>query len=209
MHELAAQHDHLRNQTSALTGLQLGDDRRRVALDELAADLMRHMKTEDATLYPLVRRLPNGAELADLEQSTHASIEALLGALQGLSAKAPGFDRLVAQLVELLTGHLGEEEARVFSLVASTASARELAELGRRADWVHEHAPTMPKPGHNALLPPDDMLAPERGPAKRVREFFHRPSEGYQQPDSLVPAPKGGHTQRIRKHFSRAGDQRQ
>ncbi|TQF01887.1 hemerythrin domain-containing protein [Kitasatospora acidiphila] len=209
MDRLAAQHERLRNQASGLTGLQLGDERRRTALDELSAELMRHLRTEEETLYPLVRRLPGGVELADLELSAHASLEALIGSLARLPVASPEFHRQVAQLVELITGHLGEEEARVFSLVRAAAPERELAALGPRADWLHEHASTVPKAVGRGLLPPDDLMPPERGPAKRVREFFHRSSEGYRQPDSMIPAPHGGPIQRIRKQFSRAGDQRQ
>ncbi|MCC9305790.1 hemerythrin domain-containing protein [Kitasatospora sp. RB6PN24] len=206
---LTAQHDRLRDQASALTGLQLGDERRRTALDELSAELVRHLRTEEEVLYPLVRRLPGGVELADLALSTHASLEALLSSLAGVSVTSPEFNRQAAQLVELITGHLGEEEARVYSRVRAAVPGRELVELGPPADRLHDRAPTAPRPGHRVLLPPDDLLAPERGPAKRVREFFHRSSEGYRQPDSMVPAPQGGPIQRIRKQFSRAGDQRQ
>ncbi|MFE9426334.1 hemerythrin domain-containing protein [Kitasatospora sp. NPDC006697] len=207
--ELTAHHRILRDRASALTGLQLGDPRRRAAADALAGELMRHLRAEEVTLYPLVRRLPGGVEKADLCLSTHASLEALVERLSYRSATAPGFDRLAAQLVELTTGHLGEEEATVFALARTAAPDGELAALGARATWHHAHAATTPKHGGSAMLPPDDFLPPERGPAKRTRDFFRPSSAGYRQPDDLLPAPEGGHIQRIRKHFDRAGDQRQ
>jgi len=207
--ELAAQHRRLREQAGALTGLQLGDERRRVVVDEMSDELVRHLRTEEAALYPLVLRMPDGGELAELELSTHASIEALIGELRAGPSRGPEFDRRAAQLVELVTGHLGEEEATVFTRVRETTPEGELVALGARADWLHEHSSTTPRRTARSMLPPDDLLPPERGQAQRAREFFTRPGEGYQQPADLLPPPEGGHIQRIRKKFDRGGDQRQ
>ncbi|WP_181442172.1 hemerythrin domain-containing protein [Streptomyces tateyamensis] len=133
LREMAAEHDEIRTLCSALTGMQLGDHRRKSVLDRLAGELVRHGGIEEACLYPLMRRVPGTEALAAEAAATHRDIATLLDRLAWRTAVMPGFDRLVALLVTQVTAHLGQEEAKAFAVLRSGVSGHDLERAGARA----------------------------------------------------------------------------
>ncbi|MDH6574639.1 hemerythrin domain-containing protein [Kitasatospora sp. MAP5-34] len=133
LHELTADHALTAVTFSRIVALPVGDQERKTLVDEVTADLVRHSVTEEHYLYPLVHRLPGGAAIVDRELLSHRAVEALLSELASRTARTPDFDRLVAQLIEKVTRHNGEEEARIFPVLAEAVSPVRLFELGERA----------------------------------------------------------------------------
>ncbi|MFI9270942.1 hemerythrin domain-containing protein [Kitasatospora sp. NPDC052896] len=172
LQELTADHDDIRVLFSRMIGLRIGDPRRKALVDEVTGELVRHAIAEESCLYPLVRQLPDGEVVAGQELRDHAVVETLLRHLQWRTATTAGFDRLVAQLVELVTGHLGHEEARIFPALRAVIPGSELRRLGEQVREVKRHARTSPRPGASATIPPDNLLPPERGPVARLHDLL-------------------------------------
>ena len=81
---------------------------------ELCEHLTRHSHTEDAALYPTLRRYVDGGDdLADRAQQEHATIATMVAEL--FQSTTP--DRLVdqvSQLQEIVSAHVEFEESEVF-----------------------------------------------------------------------------------------------
>ncbi|MFE9426347.1 hemerythrin domain-containing protein [Kitasatospora sp. NPDC006697] len=131
--ELSADHRTIRELCTEFGGLPPGDGRRKPLLDRLAALLVRHGRTEEACLHPLLRHRPDHEAVAGRGRSEHRAIAELLTELTWRAPDAPGFDRLAADLVARVTAHLDAEEATAFPAAAGAAPAGELDHLGERA----------------------------------------------------------------------------
>ena len=162
LEEMKTEHADLRLLFSAYTGIGFHDPRRKELVDRATALLLREARVEEACLYPLVRRLPGGEQAVLTGTAENREIEALLSELDHSDQDTPGFDRLVAQLVERATGHANRAEATLFPELRSSLSAEDLARLSEEAAEVRDKAPI--KPRQLALaLPPDDLPPPELG----------------------------------------------
>lgn len=170
--ELTADHEQQTVTFSRILGLPSGDPERKVLVDEVTGDLVRHWVAEEHYLYPLVRTLPSGGPAADEQVADHQAAEALLVELEGRSALNPEFDRLVARLIEQVTGHNGREEAQLFPAVRAATALSELQHLGHRVRDLKEQTAGLPRTGALSVQSADPLPPPERGLVQRLREFF-------------------------------------
>ncbi|MGW4379786.1 hemerythrin domain-containing protein [Kitasatospora sp. NPDC004531] len=170
--QLTTDHEVLRVRFSELAGLPLGDPRRERLAFLTADTLLRHLKAEDEYLYPIARagRPPRDDAVAH-GLAAHAALYELVRELQASAPGSAEFDRLLARLVEQATGHFGLEEARLFPTVRTSAAPPRLVALGERARSTERTAPSRPVAA-GAVLPPDDLVAPELTWHERMHRRF-------------------------------------
>jgi hemerythrin superfamily protein len=170
---LVADHEEVTRVFSAFLGIALGNPERKRLIDHASELLVQHDEIEEACLYPFVReRTEGGSEVAPQALEQHAETDVLLRRIAPLDAKAPGFDRQVALLHELVTGHMRWEEARVFPMLREELDQRELDEMGDRARAMRRRAPHDPRPHPGVQAPADDFRPPELSTAGKLHYLF-------------------------------------
>jgi hypothetical protein len=171
--ELAADHSELTRLFSAMLGVPIKDPERKELLDRATELLVAHDAIEERCVYPALRtRAADGPEVCDAAIRAHAETDVQLRRLHGLDQATPGFDRQVALLREHVTGHIGWEESRVYSLLRDTLSQEDLDALGLQARALRARAPHKPAP-HPHIQPPADPFTPaETGIRDRLRRLF-------------------------------------
>ncbi|MGW2615698.1 hemerythrin domain-containing protein [Streptomyces sp. NPDC001500] len=171
--ELTADHrevDELFAQIEALPGT---DPQRRELADRLTMELVRHSVAEEQYLYPTVRRYVDGGDdLADKELADHAEVEQMLKELEGCEPGDGRFDALIMRLKDSVTAHVGDEENRLFPMLADVCSADALEELGEKVRSAKRHAPTRPHPSAPDTPPANKLLAPGAGMVDRLRDML-------------------------------------
>jgi hypothetical protein len=191
--ELTADHERVRQLFGAFTGHGFHDPERKRLIDQASAALLQQAHIEETHLYPLARELPGGEAAVQQGLAQNAEIEALLAELEHSDQNTPGFERLVAQLVERATGHENHEEAQLFPLLRAHVPAPELARLGQEARAEKSAPPRRPRRG-TAPLPVDDLPAPERDLVGRIRSLLSSAGPGR---DQLHPAVPGERPQEV------------
>ncbi|MFJ8849336.1 hemerythrin domain-containing protein [Streptomyces sp. NPDC102437] len=150
-----------------------GDAQRRKLADELTIELVRHSVAEEMYLYPAVRKhVEDGDVIADKELSDHAQVEQHLKDLEGMAADDPQFDPLVAQLKLEVSGHVRDEEDRLFPLLAAACTPAALDELGDKVRTAKKMAPTRPHPSAPSTPPGNKLLGPGVGLVDRARDLL-------------------------------------
>ncbi len=146
-------------------------ERKRLA-DRVVRELVRHAEAEEVYVYPAFRRfLPDGDAIADREIEEHSAAERSMKQLEGLDAEDPFFDRLLADLMAEVREHVAEEEGTYFPLLAASASAEDLENLGRAVTALKKVVPTRPHPAAPDRPPLNLMLGPVVGLVDRVRDL--------------------------------------
>ncbi|MFI2612792.1 hemerythrin domain-containing protein [Kitasatospora sp. NPDC018619] len=173
LEQLTADHRAVLVHFSELSGIPAGDPQRKDLTDLVTDQLVRHTRAEEQHLYPLARdRLADGPAVVERELADHRAVEALLDELRPSHVTSPRFDRLVARLVEEVTRHAGEEEARLFPAVRAVTSEDELRDLAVRARETKEASTGRPRHQPPAERPPDRLPPPERSAVERMRDFL-------------------------------------
>ncbi|MFD4656868.1 hemerythrin domain-containing protein [Kitasatospora sp. NPDC058444] len=173
LEQLTADHRSVLVHFSELSGIPSGDPQRKDLADLVIDQLVRHTRAEEQHLYPLARdRLPDGPVVVERELADHRAVEALLEELRPTHVTSPRFDRLVARLVEEVTRHAGEEEARLFPAVRAVASEAELCDLAVRARETKESSTGRPRHQPPTARPADRLPPPERSASERMRDFL-------------------------------------
>ncbi|MFF8772597.1 hemerythrin domain-containing protein [Kitasatospora sp. NPDC015120] len=173
LEELTADHRAVLTHFSEMKGLPLGDPARGELAAVIIDQLVRHTAAEERHLYPLAReRLADGPQVVARELADHRGVEALLEELRLTDAGSPRFDRLMALVIEEVTGHAGDEEARLFPALRAVATPAELRDLGDRARETKARSTGRPRHQPPAARPADHLPPPERSLGERLRAFL-------------------------------------
>ncbi|WP_369185530.1 hemerythrin domain-containing protein [Streptomyces sp. Y1] len=171
--QLTAEHQAVLVHFSELSGLPSGDPQRKELVDLVTDQLVRHTRAEEQHLYPLARdRLADGPAVVERELADHRGVEALLTELRPTRVDSPRFDRLVARLIEEVTGHAGEEESRLFPAVRAVTTEAELRDLAVRARETERRSSGRPHHQPPTERPADRLPPPERPLMERLRAFL-------------------------------------
>ncbi|MFE1775004.1 hemerythrin domain-containing protein [Streptomyces sp. NPDC059008] len=145
---------------------------RKLLLDALTVELVRHAVAEERYLYPAVRaHLKNGGRWADSEIAEHSSIEERLQDLEGRDADDRDLDRLVRELRTEVASHVEDEERHLFREVRTGVPPLVLKELGRKVREAKRAALTRLQPQAPGVPPLNRLLAPGMGLVDRVRDY--------------------------------------
>ncbi|MFF7457038.1 hemerythrin domain-containing protein [Kitasatospora sp. NPDC008115] len=173
LEELTADHRAMLTHFSEMKGMPLGDPARGELAAVVIDQLVRHAVAEERHLYPLAReRLSDGPAVVERELADHHGVEALLEELRLTGAGSNRFDRLLARVIEEVTRHAGDEEARLFPALRAVTTPEELRALGDRARETKERSDGRPRHQPPTARPADHLPPPERSLTERVRAFL-------------------------------------
>jgi hemerythrin superfamily protein len=180
--ELTADHREVEDLFERLYGTAPGCAERKLTLDALTIELVRHSVAEEQHLYPAVREhLEGGGLLADKEIADHGHIEELLKGLEGRDAEDRDFDQLVRQLHTEVIAHVEDEERNLFPKLRDGVHPYVLELLGDKVREAKKTAPTRPHPQAPSTPPLIKLLAPGLGLVDRVRDYVT--GRGHSSPD--------------------------
>jgi hemerythrin superfamily protein len=171
--ELKADHREVEAMFNAIMALPTGDSRRREMADKFTIELVRHSVAEEMYLYPAVREhILGGGAMADKEIEDHSKVEELLKQLEGMDADRAEFDTLVSRIITEVSGHVADEENRLFPALTGVCTPQQLNELGDKVRSAKEKAPTRPHPSAPSTPPMNKILAPGAGLVDRARDML-------------------------------------
>ncbi|MGW1373118.1 hemerythrin domain-containing protein [Streptomyces sp. NPDC002446] len=170
--ELTADHREADKLFEQLSEEALGRTERKLLLDALTIELVRHSVAEEMYLYPAVREhLENGRRWADNEIAEHSSIEERLKDLEGRNAEDRDLDRLVRELRAEVTTHTEDQERDLFPRVRDRVLPFVLENLGKKVREAKRAALPRRHPQAPGVAPLSKLLAPGVGLVDRVRDY--------------------------------------
>lgn len=137
---------------------------------KLTNDLVRHEVAEEIVLYPALRRVPGGDQVADARIAEQSEAEELLAKMEKLDAESEEFVRDLAALKAAVLEHAKAEEETAFAMVLGSLGPDDRVELGKRYAKAKEAAPTHPHPHAPDSPPGNVMLGPVAALVDRVRD---------------------------------------
>lgn len=152
-------------------------------VDMIGKRLAAHETAEEEHLWPRVRQLPDGDQLADggIEQEQKGN--ELLLALSRSDPQSEEFDDMVEELMTLLHKHVAYED-RVFLRLRDELDPEERRQIGERILAAQRNAPTRPHP--KAPRKPGAAVkaaAKTAVPLDKARDATGRPADREGRPD--------------------------
>lgn len=148
-------------------------ERRRELADAVIGELVRHSVAEEMFVYPAMRKhLPDGDEAVEHDVAEHKELEQLMKRWEGVDAATPDFDRVLAELEEVLRDHVQDEESEQFPKLRAAIPARQLVDMAGEVEAAKRVAPTRPHPlaPNNALF--HFAVGPGVGLVDRLRDAW-------------------------------------
>ncbi len=110
--------------------LESSPDKRPSLVPVLTTLLTAHSRAEEAEVYPVARDEAGETEEVAHSQEEHLLADQLLAQLAGSDPASPTFDKALSELVEAVTHHVEEEEAKVLPGMRARLSEQRRIELG-------------------------------------------------------------------------------
>jgi hypothetical protein len=117
-----------------------------------------HAFAEEAVLWPVLRRLPDGHELTLQVEREHQRINELVMQLEGLSPGSPEWREVLDEVVPLLLQDVRDEEDLLLPRLQQALGAGQMRLLGTQWAFVRAIAPTRSHP-IVSRRPPGNVLA--------------------------------------------------
>jgi hypothetical protein len=137
---------------------------------KLTNDLVRHEVAEELVVYPALRDLPGGAQIADARIAEQSEAEERLARMEKLDAESPQFVTELATLRSAVLEHAKAEEETALAMLLGAVAPDKRIELGQRYVSAKDAAPSHPHP-HAPDTPPGNMvLGPVAALIDRVRD---------------------------------------
>jgi hemerythrin superfamily protein len=143
---LSSHHREVERIWTQLEAADRGSDVARQLTTDIVKLLSQHDAVETQLLYPAVREVPGGDELADHSLEEHQRVRELLKEVDRGDVGDEGtFGRLV-EAIQSVMGHVQEEEGVLFPRMRETLDADQLVALGTKMAEAMATAPTHPHP---------------------------------------------------------------
>ncbi len=143
------------DQTSSTTA------KKQLAVD-IILELLRHSAAEEKIVYPTARKIiPNGDEVIEKEIAQQAAARRTMTALRATKPTDPDFDRLVHELLAMVSEHVWEQEEVWFPQLRQRMPADGLRELAEQVEAMHAASrvqPTAPPAPQPSPQPPGRLL---------------------------------------------------
>jgi Hemerythrin HHE cation binding domain len=133
---------------------------------KLTDQLVRHEVGEQVIVYPALKELPGGKEVADARIAEEAEAEKLLASMEAMDPESEEFLTACAKLRESVLDHADAEEAEVLPLFLNHEDAGRLVYLAQKFKGAKLAAPSQPHPH----LPSSPMAHKVLGPIVAVFE---------------------------------------
>lgn len=110
--------------------LQSDPGSRAALVPVLTTMLVAHSRAEESQVYPVAREEAGASDDVEHSQEEHLLADRLLGELAETDPGTSAFDDKLAELIEAVTHHVGEEESTVLPQMRKALSEQRRAELG-------------------------------------------------------------------------------
>jgi iron-sulfur cluster repair protein YtfE (RIC family) len=137
---------------------------------KLTDELVRHEVAEEVVLYPVVRKLPGGDQLADARIREQAEAEQQLARMEKLDVASSEFMAEFTYLKESVLTHAQHEEHEVFPLVRAEVPSEDQVQLGQKYQAAKRSAPNHPHPHAPDTPPGNKILGPVAALVDRIRD---------------------------------------
>jgi hemerythrin superfamily protein len=137
---------------------------------KLTNDLVRHEVAEELVVYPALRQLPGGDQIADARIAEQSEAEEHLAKMEKMDAEGPEFVRELATLKVAVLEHAKAEEETAFAMLVGNMAPDARVELGMRYVKAKDAAPTHPHPHAPDTPPGNVVLGPVAALIDRVRD---------------------------------------
>lgn len=134
---------------------------------KLTDQLVRHEVGEEMVVYPALRGLPGGKDVAAARQAEEAEAEKHLASMEDLEPSSDDFVSALRQLRESVLQHAQREEADAFPLLLAHEEQGRLIHLGQKFKGAKLAAPNHPHPH----VPTNSKVQKVLGP---IAAFFDR-----------------------------------
>jgi hemerythrin-like domain-containing protein len=144
---------------------------RRDLADIAISELVRHAVAEEMFVYPAMRKhLPDGDKAVEHDIAEHKQLEQTMKRLEDVSAVEPEFDRLLAELENVLRDHVRDEEREQFPGLRARIPRADLVKMAEQVEAAKKAAPTRPHPAapNNSLF--HKLIGPGVGLVDRARD---------------------------------------
>jgi hemerythrin superfamily protein len=136
--------------------------------------LVRHEVAEEMVVYPALRDLPGGDQIADARISEQSSAEQKLAQLEEFGPGTPEFRSGLQALHTSVLKHAESEASSVFPLLEEHLSSETRVELGERYSAAKLSAPNHPHPAAPDRPPGNKILGPVAALFDRLRDAASR-----------------------------------
>jgi hemerythrin superfamily protein len=126
-------------------GVDADQERRRLVVDRVTIELVRHAVAEEVAVYPAVKDKVS-IEEAERAKREHAEAEETLKRLERLDPDDGSFDEEIRTLMTEIRAHVAEEEGQMFPHMRQVMTQEELVGLGKKVETIKKMAPTRPHP---------------------------------------------------------------
>jgi hypothetical protein len=137
---------------------------------KLMDQLVRHEVGEQVVVYPALKELPGGSEVADARIAEESEAEKLLASMEDMDPEGEEFTVALIQLRDSVLEHAQMEEAEVLPLFLAHEDSGRLVYLAQKFKGAKLAAPSQPHPH----LPSSPMAHKVLGP---IAAFFERARE--------------------------------
>jgi hemerythrin superfamily protein len=126
-------------------GVDADQERRRLVVDRVTIELVRHAVAEEVAVYPAVKDKVS-IEEAERAKREHAEAEETLKRLERLDPDDGSFDEEIRTLMTEIRAHVAEEEGQMFPHMRQVMTQEQLVGLGKKVETIKKMAPTRPHP---------------------------------------------------------------
>jgi hemerythrin superfamily protein len=151
-------------------GPDADQERRRVVVDQVTIELVRHAVAEEVAVYPAVKDKVS-AEEAERAKREHAEAEETMKRLERLDPDDASFDDEIRVLMAEIRAHVAEEEGQMFPHMRQVMTQEELVGLGKKVESIKKMAPTRPHPNVPNEPGVRSALGPVAGLFDRLRDM--------------------------------------
>lgn len=113
---------------------------------KLMDQLVRHEVGEELVVYPALRDLEGGAEVADARMAEEAEAEKLLATMEDLDPESQEFTVALHTLRDTVLEHAQKEESEVLPILLAQEPSDRLLYLGQKFKGAKLAAPNHPHP---------------------------------------------------------------
>lgn len=137
---------------------------------KLTNDLVRHEVAEEIVVYPALRKVPGGDQVADARIAEQSDAEEQLAKMEKMDAESPAFVRELATLRASVLEHAKAEEETAFPMLEGSVPPDQRVELGQRYVKAKDAAPTHPHPHAPDSPPGNVVMGPVAALVDRLRD---------------------------------------
>lgn len=165
---LEEDHQLVKSRLEALSGAPA--DGRGELFWKLTNDLVRHEVAEEVVVYPALRDVPGGGEVADARIAEQSEAEEKLAKMEKMDAASPEFAQELSALKGAVLEHAKAEEETAFAMLLGAVAPETRIELGQRYMKAKDAAPTHPHPNAPDTPPGNVVMGPLAALVDRVRD---------------------------------------